>query len=245
MSKRRAHGAQEVQAILADPTHILRGLRGAARNRRSIPRSRVAVMREMGGSAGAPGPSGHRGRTAADRILLDPISSPSGSNREVPMRHYLFAVFDDTHGAQRALRDLHAAGTRTEHCGAILHRDHMHNEELPIGETSSRQGAVVGAVSGGALGAALGGLVLGPLGLVAAGALAAALMAGAYGAAGGALFGAIGGAGSPDRTLEGLADELRAGKVLLTIETPDAECLDRADRVLQRAGGRVVHRPPL
>jgi hypothetical protein len=161
------------------------------------------------------------------------------------MRHYLYAVLDSTEQATHALRALESAGTPSKHCGVLLHRDRLRTEELPLGETSMRAGAASGALVGGALGALLGGLVLGPLGLVGAGTAFATALAASAGVAEGALFGAIAGASSPDGLLERLQAELRAGRVLLSVEAPDQRCAERAEKTLVAEGARVLHRPLL
>lgn len=158
------------------------------------------------------------------------------------MQHTFYAVFETPELAAAAVTELDAIGTPRRRCGVIVHRDTLQASELHGGETATRRGAVSGAVAGGALGALFGGLVLGPLGLVGAGAAAAALFGGVVGTAYGGAMGGLAASSGPDPTLETLLGDLRAGKVLVTIEAPGFTSEEEAEQLVLRHGGRVVHR---
>jgi hypothetical protein len=158
------------------------------------------------------------------------------------MRHYLYAVVENADMATRAIQALERTGTPSKHCSVLAHRDRLRDEELPVGETDFRDGALRGAAIGGALGAALGGVVLGPLGLAGAGTLFAGALAASTGAIDGAIFGGISAASTPEQALEDLRGELARGRVILSVETPDAACQREAERTLLAEGARVLHR---
>jgi hypothetical protein len=159
------------------------------------------------------------------------------------MRHYLFAVVPDRRRALLAVNALRARGSPTASCNVLMHHEHVRSEDLPAGETSLRQGVLVGAVIGGVLGGLLSLLLL-QLGLIPGAGIAwSAALTATAGALMGGVFGGIAGVSSPDRSLDRLERELREGKVVLSVETPDAHCLRVAEETLESEGAKVVLRP--
>jgi hypothetical protein len=158
------------------------------------------------------------------------------------MRHTFYAVFDTSSDAAAAIRGLEAIGTPRQHCNAVLHEGTLSAEELHLGETGARSGAATAGLGGGLIGALLGGVIAGPIGLIGAGAAVPALFGALVGTLYGGAVGGVASAGGPDARLEALLDELRAGKVLVTVEAPGMTAEELAEQVMLRHGGRVEHR---
>ncbi|MDI1451388.1 hypothetical protein [Polyangium sp. 6x1] len=134
------------------------------------------------------------------------------------MRHVLFALFDDDKDAVACTHAIRALPGLSEACTVLLHRDKVNRHDVPLAETSAREGITTGALVGSAAGGLLSGLVLSPLGFIAGGPLAAALFGMLGGGAAGALGGGLTGASEPDPVLQDVEREVKAGKVLLTVE---------------------------
>ncbi len=128
---------------------------------------------------------------------------------------------------------------------SVLMSDATKNKEFAI-ETGTRasEGAGIGGAVGGTLGAVLAAIAavgtsiaLPGLGLIVAGPLAAALAgAGAGGAAGG-LIGALVGAGIPEHRAKVYDASLRAGGILIGVETKTDEEADKVEQLLNDLGG--------
>ncbi len=157
------------------------------------------------------------------------------------MRHTFYAVFDNVRDAAAAIRDLETAGTPRKHCNAILHEGSRSADELHAGETA-RSAAAKSSIGGGIIGALLGGVIAGPIGLIGAGAAVPALFGALVGSLYGGAMRGIAGASGPDPRLEALLDELKTGKVLVTVEAPGMTAEEQAETVMLRHGGRVEHR---
>lgn len=131
---------------------------------------------------------------------------------------------------------------------SVLMSDATKTKEFAI-ETGSRaaDGAGIGGALGGTLGAVLAAIAavgttiaLPGLGLIVAGPLAAALAgAGAGGAAGG-LIGALVGAGIPEHRAKVYDASLRAGGILIGVETKTDEEADKVETLLNDLGGEHI-----
>ncbi|MCA1594523.1 MAG: hypothetical protein LC754_18225 [Acidobacteria bacterium] len=131
---------------------------------------------------------------------------------------------------------------------SVLMSDATKNKEFAI-ETGTRaaDGAGIGGAVGGTIGAVLAALAavgtsiaLPGLGLIVAGPLAAALAgAGAGGAAGG-LIGALVGAGIPEHRAKVYDASLRAGGILIGVETKTDEEADKVEKLLDELGADHV-----
>ncbi|MDC3958235.1 hypothetical protein [Polyangium jinanense] len=159
------------------------------------------------------------------------------------MRHVLFALFDDDTDAERCLHAVRALPGLSEACTVLLHHDKVNRHDVPLAETSAREGVATGALVGSAAGGLLGGLVLGPLGFIAAGPLTAALFGMLGGGAAGALGGGLTGAGKPDPVIEDVEREVKAGKVLLTVEVENMDQADEAEQICLAHNGRIARKP--
>jgi hypothetical protein len=116
-------------------------------------------------------------------------------------------------------------------------RDFAHEQH-----TKAPEGAVTGAGTGGVVGGAFGWLVgLGALAipgvgpLIAAGPIVAAMSAAAVGAAVGGLTGALVGFGIPEFEAKRYEGKVRAGGVLISVHTDDAEQRNMARAIFEAA----------
>ena len=156
------------------------------------------------------------------------------------------AMFDTHDAADRAIRDLKAAGASNDNISVVAREDGETTTTDGSGEEAAKDILGKGALGGG-IGALLGVAALaipgvGPL--VGAGAIAAAATGGAaltgtaIGAAAGAIAGALedhGVSADDARYYEG---ELDKGGVMVSVETRNANMTKaQADEILARAGG--------
>ncbi|MBS4167842.1 hypothetical protein [Parachlamydia sp. AcF125] len=109
--------------------------------------------------------------------------------------------------------------------------------------TKAPEGATTGALSGGIIGGSLGMLAgagalaipgLGPF--IAAGPIMAALAGSGLGGSLGMLIGALAGMGIPEYEAKRYEDSLRAGGILISVHTDDAQDVDRAFELLKKEG---------
>ena len=131
---------------------------------------------------------------------------------------------------------------------SVLMSDATKNKEFAI-ETGTRaaDGLGIGAAVGGGVGAVLAAIaavgtniLLPGLGIVVAGPLAAALAgAGAGGAAGG-LIGALVGAGIPEHRAKVYDASLRAGGILIGVESKTDEEADKIEELLKDLGAEYI-----
>lgn len=162
----------------------------------------------------------------------------------------VIGYFESWERADRAVRDLIAAGAPRDDLNVIAHDDArrsatargtVHAGDKDAGGAAG--GATAGAVLGGALGVAvgLGALVIPGVGpILAAGPIVAALAGGAAGAAAGGvaggLVGALVDAGVPKDKAEAYAEGIRRGGVLVSLRAPSPTEAQRAERILEDAG---------
>jgi hypothetical protein len=155
-------------------------------------------------------------------------------------KQHVYALFDDAEAALAAYQTVQDSGCSTEHCTAVLHENHIDNSLDPVSERASREGAVRGALIGGILGALLGGTAALIGGVVAVGPWAGAAIGAGLLAGYGALAGGIAGADEPEGELRALEDEVNRGRIVITLETDDADIKKMCERVFKRYGGRLV-----
>ncbi len=150
-------------------------------------------------------------------------------------------VFDNIHSARDAVDEIHRLGVPTEKISLLANRD-------TAGATDSLTDADIGAdvVADAGIGAALGsigGLLLGfaafaipGLGpVVAAGPIFAALGGAGVGAVAGGVIGALNEVGVPHEEAHGYQEEVRAGRVLLVVQTDEAAA-ERVREIIDRHG---------
>ncbi len=149
-------------------------------------------------------------------------------------------VFNTRDAAERAVRDLRAAGYSDDHIGLIARNaDGTTSKENGKGETLVDEGAMLGA-SAGAIGGALVGAgvvagvipVVGPV--LAIGTLGTVLLNAVGGAAIAGLAGALIGWGIPEEDARFYEEEVKAGRFLVTVNAGDR--YDHGRSILDRNG---------
>jgi len=161
------------------------------------------------------------------------------------MRHVLFAIFENEQDAENCLRAIQALPGLSETCTVLLHRGEVDRLDVPLEETSAREGVTTGALVGSTFGGMMGALLFGPLGFAAIGPLAGALFGMLGGGAAGALGGGLTGAGQPDPVLQEVEREVKNGKVLLTVEPQTRGEVDEIERICIENHGRIARKPVL
>lgn len=147
------------------------------------------------------------------------------------MSQMIYGVFDTRAQAEAAIQ---AIETQTENEGinALVHEDYLRNEDVQIGGTDALRGAILGATVVGVIAAIVGGLVLVPATNLSVGWTEYLFISGA-GTLMGVTAGAVAGASEPRKELLALAQRLKEGKVLVTMdadEIPVATVLDLLSR---------------
>ena len=155
------------------------------------------------------------------------------------MRHVLFAIFDNEQDARSCIHALMGLRNLT----VLLHRDKMNPSGMDLEETSAREGIVTGALMGATIGGILGALLSGPLDLVPIEPLMGTLFGVLSGAGAGALGGGLTGAGEPDPVLSEVEQEVKNGKVLLTIEPRSTAEIADIERLCHAYHARITRKP--
>src|SRR5919199_361824 len=175
--------------------------------------------------------------------------APARRARDVSGRRTIAGLFRDRETAERAIQDLKDAGFRGDQIGIVMRDRNEQGQMVEQTGTHAATGAVSGIVGGGLLGGLVGFLLgigalaipgIGPV--VAGGALASALgvaggtaAAGAgIGAAAGGITGALVGLGLPREEARHFEAGVRAGGVLVTVETRGRA--EEALAILERNG---------
>ncbi|PJD95246.1 MAG: hypothetical protein CK425_09020 [Parachlamydia sp.] len=171
------------------------------------------------------------------------------------MKKAVFGLAKNESQAQRIVERLQTAGFETDEISVLFaDRSRPANERNPNKgtiahekHTKAPEGATTGAVSGGIIGGSLGILAgigalaipgLGPF--VAAGPLMAALAGSGVGGGLGMLIGALVGLGMPEYEAKRYENSLKAGGILLSIHTNNAEDVDRACDLLRKEGATDI-----
>jgi hypothetical protein len=153
---------------------------------------------------------------------------------------HVYALFDTAEAATAAYASLLARGCSTEHCSAIVHQKHVDESALPTGERAGPEGARDGALIGGTAGAVIGGLAALGGGLLGVGPLAAAVFGGGVMAAYGALLGGISGSDEPEKHMRAMEKAVEEGKILVAVESDDAELSKMCEEVFEEHGGSKI-----
>ncbi len=152
--------------------------------------------------------------------------------------YILVATFDNIKQAEQVVFDLKEAGFSPEAI-SVAAKDMAGLSELKAeGVKETTDGAVGGALGGGALGAVLGWLLAGGTALipgigpvVAAGIFAATVSGAVIGGALGGIAGALVASGLPEEHAREYEEQLKSGRVLVVVKTPDAQALVTAKKV--------------
>lgn len=154
-------------------------------------------------------------------------------------------LFRDTNQAERAIRDLKAAGFADRQMGVLMQDQDEQRRLATDTGTKAGEGAATGAVSGGVLGgivgllAGVGALAIPGIGpIIAGGALASTLAGAGIGAAAGGLIGALIGMGIPEEDARYYESGLREGGILVTVEAGTEADRARARRILLDDGAQ-------
>jgi hypothetical protein len=153
----------------------------------------------------------------------------------------LIAVFDDRLEAERAVRDLEAAGFRDSEIGFALRGLNTEQTGMitdTVGAKDARgaiAGATTGAVVGGILAAAASVLLPGVGPVVAGGILASFFGGAAAGTAVGGILGALAGLGVSEEEAQYYEKAFHSGKAIVAIKPAEREQI--AEQILLRHGG--------
>jgi hypothetical protein len=150
-------------------------------------------------------------------------------------------VFATRDGAERAIRDLRAAGFRDDQIGMVARNTEGKVERTTgSGETMAEEGAAAGAIAGAGVGAAIGfGVLAGVIPVIGpaivAGTLGTILTNAVAGAAVAGLVGALVGFGIPEEDARYYEGEVKAGRYLVTVDGNGRA--SEAWAILNRHGG--------
>lgn len=150
-------------------------------------------------------------------------------------------LFRSRDEAERAIRDLRAAGFRDEEIGMVARTDSGKIERTTgSGESMAEEGAAAGALAGAGIGVAIGfGVLSGVIPVVGpaifAGTLGTILSNAAAGAAIAGVAGALIGFGIPEEDARYYESEVRAGRYLVTVDANGRA--SEAWAVMNRHGG--------
>lgn len=161
-------------------------------------------------------------------------------------QHVITGVFNSRFAAETAVNRLVAGGFANRDI-SILMSDATRGKEFNV-ETKSKmaQGAAIGGTTGGALGAigaglaAVGALAIPGVGILAAGWIVAALAGAAAGGAAGGLVGGLIGLGVPEHEATLYADQIKAGSILVGVQTENNEQAESARTILKEAAAETV-----
>jgi uncharacterized membrane protein len=160
------------------------------------------------------------------------------------MRYAVFALFADHARADAALEAIrHEDLVQMDDIAVFVHEQGFDPAFMASqGESDGGPGVRRGALLGLILGAAAGSIIGGPAGLIAAGPLAGAVLGGGAGSFLGAISGGLTGAGNPDPRLERLTDELKKGRVLVTLQVHHADTARHIEEIAVAHGARIEHK---
>jgi len=159
----------------------------------------------------------------------------------------VYGVYADRDAAEKTVDRLRSEGFSSQDVSVVFPDPEMSKEFAIEKHTKAPEGAMTGGGSGLVIGGALGWLVgigtiaipgAGPL--IAAGPIVAALTgAGVLGAAGG-IVGALVGLGVPELEAKRYEEEIKRGRILVSVHCDSVGTAHKARKVLEDAGGRAV-----
>lgn len=152
--------------------------------------------------------------------------------------YILVGTFDNIKQAEQVVYDLKGAGLNPEDI-SIAAKDMSSLTELKAeGVKETADGAVGGAIGGGAIGAALGWLLAGGTALIpgigpiiAAGIFTATVGGALIGGTIGGVAGALVASGLPEEHAREYEEQLKGGRVVVVVKTPDPDTLLTAKKV--------------
>lgn len=156
------------------------------------------------------------------------------------MAKNIVGIFENPFSASQAIEELEDAGIASDRIGIVMSESTRNNAINMKEGTKAAEGGATGAVIGGTLGAlalgltAVGSVVLPGVGFLAAGPIAAALAGAGAGGAIGGLVGGLVGLGFPEYEAEVYEEKLKAGNILVVVETKNNEEEKSAKKILDR-----------
>jgi hypothetical protein len=162
----------------------------------------------------------------------------------IAARGTVVGVFEDEKDAQDAIRELQADGFDETHIGIAAYKKDGTAEFTDASGKIAAAGAVVGLGTGAMWGLGIAAGILPGIGpAIAGGTLAAILSSAAVGAAAAGLGGALIGLGVADEDAEYYENELKAGRILVTVKAGDRA--DTARAILERFRWIEAGAPPV
>jgi hypothetical protein len=153
------------------------------------------------------------------------------------MARQIYALFNRREDAAAALEEIRSGGCESGRCSVVLHDEELDMGKVALDERAGKELAPRGAVLTGAIGAVAVGIAATAVGAVP---LAAAAAAGGVAALYGMLAGGISASDDPDRLLRAIEEEVEKGKILVALDTEDAEQQAMAEEVFEKHGGYQI-----
>ena len=182
-------------------------------------------------------------KRSVSRAEIPPTYVPGGAPRPTAV----YGVYSDREHVEKAVDHLRNAGFNSADISVVFPDREMNKEFALEKNTKAPEGAVAGGSTGFVVGGALGWLVgigtiaipgIGPL--LAAGPIVAALAgAGVVGAVGGIAGGLIG-LGVPEIEAKRYEEEIKRGRILVSVHCDSVHSAQNARRVLDDSGAKDV-----
>lgn len=159
------------------------------------------------------------------------------------MKHLVFAEFDDRATAEGALEAVRESYPHLEDRFAVIdHPGQPDQDAFPFSESEARRGMLWAGALGAGIGALVGVLLVWPLGVVHLDLPVALIMGAGGGLVYAALHGLLAGAGNPHHDMNELAEDLREGQVLLTLEARTEADVEQIGALMEALGAVYVGR---
>jgi sporulation protein YlmC with PRC-barrel domain len=159
----------------------------------------------------------------------------------------VYGVYSDREHVERAVEKLRKEGFLSDDISVVFPDRDMNKEFALEKNTKAPEGAMAGGGTGLIVGGTLGWLVgigtlaipgVGPL--LAAGPIVAALAGAGVGGAVGGIAGALIGLGLPEIEAKRYEEEIKAGRILISIHCENLHAAQSARKVLEDSGGKDV-----
>lgn len=153
------------------------------------------------------------------------------------MSQFVYGVFESRNNAEQAIERVDALhhGSGVE---AFVHEGHLEDGEIQMSGTQGLRGMIAGGVVSGLFGALIAAFVLAPahdMGFGLAEFMLVALAGGVFGVC----AGGVAGASEAKQEVAALGNQLRAGKVVVTMQVPTPEA-GTVTRLLTESGASMA-----
>ena len=174
-----------------------------------------------------------------------PVATYASSGRPHPTAVY--GVYSDRKHVDKAVDRLREAGFASDDISVVFPESHMTREFALEKNTKAPEGALTGGGTGLVIGGALGWLAgigtlaipgIGPL--IAAGPIVAAIAGAGVGSAIGGIAGALIGLGVPEIEAKRYEEEIKRGRILVSVHCDTAPIAQKARKVLDDSGAKDV-----